>query len=258
VEAHGTGTSVGDPVEVKALGDVLSEGRPDGERCVIGSAKANIGHTEAAAGMAGLIKTILCLRRKLIPPSLHLRKPNPNIPWGELPLTVPVEMMEWPKSSSSALAGVSAFGLSGSNAHVILEEAPDSPPSSNRTNSSFGPYLLPLSAHRLELLNSVVESYRDFLRGDEQTATALRDICYTAGAKRNHYDHRLALIGRATREMAENLGAYLEGDLSSAIIAKPRIEGSPAKVVFVFSGQVSQYFGMGRACSSGNRSFATL
>jgi len=95
VEAHGTGASVGDLVEVKALGDVLSEGRPDGDRCVIGSVKANIGHTEAAAGMAGLIKTILCLKRKLIPPSLHFREPNPNIPWRELPLTVLVEMMEW-------------------------------------------------------------------------------------------------------------------------------------------------------------------
>ena len=246
VEAHGTGTSVGDPVEVKALGDVLSDGRLDGSRCVIGSAKANIGHTEAAAGMAGLIKTALCLKHKLIPPSLHFQKPNPNIPWRELPLTVPGELMEWPKSSTPALAGVSAFGLSGSNAHVILEEAPDFQPSPNQTNSSFSIYLLALSAHRPELLDGLAESYREFLRGDERTTPALRDICFTAGAKRNHHDYRLACAGRTKHELAENLGAYLEGDLSSGMIAKTRIEGSPAKVVFVFSGQGSQYLGMGR------------
>jgi acyl transferase domain-containing protein len=196
--------------------------------------------------MAGLIKTALCLKHKLIPPSLHFREPNPNIPWRELPLTVPVEVMEWPKSSTPALAGVSAFGLSGSNAHVILEEAPDFPPPSDQTNSSFGPYLLALSAHQPELLNELAESYREFFRGDGRTAPTLRDVCYTAGARRDHHDHRLALIGGASREMAENLEAYLEGDLNCGMIAKARIKGSPVKVVFVFPGQGSQYLGMGR------------
>ena len=246
VETHGTGTSVGDPVEVKALGEVLGDGRPDGSPCVIGSAKANIGHTEAAAGMAGLIKTALCLKHKSIPLSLHFQEPNPNIPWQELPLTVPTRLMEWPKTSTPALAGVSAFGLSGTNAHVILEEAPSFPPSSNQANSSSNPCLLTLSARRPESLLGLAESYRDYLQGDEQAVPALLDTCYTAGAKRDHHDHRLACIGHTRQELAEKLGAYLEGDLSSGVIAKARIQEAPGKIVFVFSGQGSQYVGMGR------------
>jgi acyl transferase domain-containing protein len=124
VEAHGTGTSVGDPVEMQALGVVLGEGRPEGHPCVVGSVKTNIGHTEGAAGVAGLIKVALALKHKTIPPSLHLRTPNPNIPWQELPLKVQRELGPWPDSPGPALAGVSSFGISGTNSHVVLEEAP--------------------------------------------------------------------------------------------------------------------------------------
>jgi myxalamid-type polyketide synthase MxaB len=246
VEAHGTGTKVGDPVEVKALGEVLGEGRPDGSPCVIGSVKANLGHTEAAAGMAGLIKTALCLKYKIIPPSLHFQEPNPNILWHELPLTIPVESMEWPKSSMPAFAGVSAFGLSGTNAHVILEEAPDGLSSYDITNSPPKSYLLALSAHRPELLNRLAQTYREFLRGDERMAPALHNVCYTASLRRDHHEYRLACIGQTTEELARNLEAYLEGDLSSGVSAKTPFTGAPVKIVYVFSGQGSQYLGMGR------------
>src|SRR5262249_15703318 len=246
VEAHGTGTRIGDPVEVKALGDVLGDGRPDNSPCVMGSAKANIGPAEAAAGMAGLIKTALCLKHKLIPPSLHFQEPNPDIPWQELPLIVPTKLMEWPTSSIPALAGVSAFGLSGTNAHVVLEEAPNCRPFSHQADSPPEPYLLTLSARRPEVLNQVAENYREFLRGDERTVPAFRDICYTASVRRDHHDYRLGIIGQTTHELADHLAAYLESGLSAGVIARTAIEAAPAKIAFVFSGQGSQYLGMGR------------
>jgi len=246
VEAHGTGTSVGDPVEARALGEVLSEGRSADSRCFIGSAKANIGHTEAAAGMAGLIKTALCLKNRVIPPSLHFQEPNPEIPWQELPLAVPVEAMAWPQSSSPALAGVSAFGLSGTNAHVILEEAPYSSPSSDQTRHSSTPYLLTLSAHNPDSLNNLAESYLTLLRGDERTTPALRDLCYTASVRRDHHDYRLACVAHTPQEMVEKLEAYLGDDLSSGAAADICLPEARSKLVFVFSGQGSQYLGMGR------------
>jgi acyl transferase domain-containing protein/NADPH:quinone reductase-like Zn-dependent oxidoreductase len=247
VEAHGTGTSVGDPVEAQALGEVLSEARSADNSCFIGSVKANIGHTEAAAGMAGLIKTAFCLKNRVIPPSLHFQEPNPNIPWRELPIIVPIDSTPWPSSSGPALAGVSAFGLSGTNAHIILEESPYSSTSSNQTRSSSTSFLLTLSAHRLESLNKLAESYLPLLRDDERIEPALRDLCYTASVRRDHHNYRLACVGHTAREISEKLEAYLEGDLSSGLAVNLQIPETRPKLVFVFSGQGSQYLGMGRS-----------
>ena len=124
IEAHGTGTAVGDPVEIQALGAVLGENRPKDRPFIVGSVKTNIGHTEAAAGIAGLIKAALCLKHRAIPPSLHLRVPNPRIPWQELPLRIPKELIPLRTDTELALAGVNSFGITGTNAHVVLEEAP--------------------------------------------------------------------------------------------------------------------------------------
>ena len=123
VEAHGTGTSVGDPIEARALGAVFSEGRPKTRPCLIGSVKTNIGHTEGAAGVAGLIKAALALKHRAIPANLHFERFNPSIPFEELGLAVPRELTPWPTEPSPARAGVSSFGISGTNAHVVLEEA---------------------------------------------------------------------------------------------------------------------------------------
>src|SRR6185503_11846572 len=129
VEAHGTGTRVGDPVELAALGDVLGEGRAAGRRCLTGSVKTNIGHTEAASGIAGLIKAVLCLEHRLVPPSLHFTEPNPRIPWDTLPLVVARTPTPWPAEFQPAFAGVNSFGVTGTNAHVVLEAAPAASPS---------------------------------------------------------------------------------------------------------------------------------
>ncbi|MBO0856855.1 MAG: type I polyketide synthase [Chloracidobacterium sp.] len=246
VEAHGTGTNVGDPIEVKALGEVLREGRPAGNSCWISSAKANIGHTEAAAGMAGMIKVALCLRNRMIPSIPHFQEPNPNVNWQDLPLTVPTELTEWLSPSAPRLAGVSAFGLSGTNAHVILEEGPCSSFHTCQEQSASKPHLLTLSAHQPEALAEMAKKYQTFL-SREPAPSSLRDICYTASVKRDHHNHRLACVGRTAREMAENLGAYLTGELNCDVIAGNPVFGSQPKVAFVFSGHGSQYAGMGRS-----------
>ena len=244
VEAHGTGTSVGDPVEMQALGAVVGEGRHEEDPCVVGSVKTNIGHTEGAAGVAGLIKTSLALKHKTIPPSLHLREPNPNIPWQDLPLTVQRELGPWPDSPGPARAGVSSFGISGTNAHVVLEEAPEAPPA--ETGVSTTAHLLPLSAHSPEALADTARAYVGFLRGEEGADSPLEDVCYTAGVRRTHHAHRLALVGGSREQLVEHLEAYLEGESRPGMSSGRKLGDLRRKLVFVFSGQGSQWVGMGR------------
>ncbi len=125
VETHGTGTSLGDPIEVRALGAVFSEGHQADNPLMIGSVKTNVGHLEAAAGIVGLVKVVLALQNKTIPPHLHLNEPNPYIPWDELPITVPTKPIPWSvPNGHERIAGLSSFGFSGTNSHVILAEAP--------------------------------------------------------------------------------------------------------------------------------------
>ena len=123
IEAHGTGTKLGDPIEVQALGDVLTQDRPVDRKCLLGSLKTNVGHTEAAAGIGGLIKTALALGHRVIPPAVHFTDPNPLIPFGRLPFVVPREASEWPSPDAPLVAGVSGFGFGGTNAHVVLQDA---------------------------------------------------------------------------------------------------------------------------------------
>src|SRR5690606_40249073 len=121
VEAHGTGTPLGDPIEVQALGAVLGEGRSAAQALPIGSVKTNIGHLEAAAGLAGVVKTVLAMQRGEIPPHLHFQRGNPHIAWAALPVAVPTQATPWPAAEGRRFAGVSAFGFSGTNAHAVLE-----------------------------------------------------------------------------------------------------------------------------------------
>ena len=243
VEVHGTGTPVGDPVEVQALGTVVGEGRTEGSPCVVGSVKTNIGHTEGAAGVAGLIKVALALKHKTIPPSLHLQEPNPDIPWEELPLLVQRELGPWPAHSGSARAGVSSFGISGTNAHVVVEEAPPVIVAGTPTEATA--HLLPLSAHTPEALESAARAHLEFLQAEEGVPS-LRDICYTAGARRSHHDHRLVAAGSSQEEMVEQLEAFLSDEFRPGLHTGRRVPGHRPKLAFVFSGQGSQWIGMGQ------------
>jgi myxalamid-type polyketide synthase MxaE and MxaD len=193
VEAHGTGTRVGDPIELATLGTVLREGRPPGTRAYVGSVKTNIGHTEGAAGFAGLIKAALAVHLGSIPPSIHCQELNPAIPWDEIPCEISRERRDWPSTSSSRLAGVSAFGIAGTNAHVVLEQAPAigaaALPACRRQVQ-----LLPLSAKSPEALRALAQLYVELLSTD--AAPALHDICWNAAMRRTALDYRAVFICR--------------------------------------------------------------
>lgn len=256
VEAHGAGTSVGDPVELTALGAVLGEGRAANHPCLVGSVKTNIGHTEAAAGIAGLIKTALCLQHKVIPPSLHFREPNPTIAWDAMPLRVATQCEALPRRGRPANAGVSSFGISGANAHVVLAEhvqqdeaaAPLPPPPT-------GLRILTLSARSPEALRAMTRSYADFLGpGGAGRALDLRDICYTAAVRRKHLTSRLAVVGASHEEIENRLRCYLADRAADGVACSDVLAGRP-QVAFVFPGQGSQWLGMCKDLLGTSREF---
>ena len=252
VEAHGTGTLLGDPIEAKALGAVLALDRPLNRPCLLGSVKTNLGHLEAAAGIAGLIKVALALKHREIPPSLHFEEPNPHIPFDQLPLRVNTALCPWPAQPDTALlAGVSSFGFGGTNAHVVLQGAPTLDSGLHATQSENGngdatsTYLLPLSARSAPALQALVQSYHDLLI-DPQSAAPPYDICYTAGARRSHHEYRLAATGTSALQLADALETYTRGEVCPGLSSGRKLSARGRKLVFVFPGQGSQWLGMGR------------
>jgi acyl transferase domain-containing protein/acyl carrier protein len=249
VEAHGTGTSAGDPVEIKALGSVLCEGRSTDNPLLVGSVKTNIGHTEGAAGLAGLIKVALCLKHKMIPPNLHFQQPSPAIPWQDYALTIPTQPMPWPQGDVPRLAGVSSFGIAGTNAHVVLEEAPQLILSGEEAEQdSIQPvtHLLPLSAQTGPALKDQARNYLQHLEQEEYADQALRDICYTASLGRTHHDYRLAIVSHSRQDIHNKLEAFIRGEAGLEVISGHRIANRRQKIAWIFPGQGSQWIGMGR------------
>jgi acyl transferase domain-containing protein len=244
VETHGTGTSLGDPIEVNALGAVLAEGRDAASPVAIGSVKTNIGHLEAAAGVAGVIKAVLALQHGEIPPHLHFATPNPLIDWDTLPVTVPTAVAPFPAVDGKRVAAVSSFGFSGTNAHVILESAPaEAPPADALPERPL--QVLAISARDAQALRTLVERYRDVLRSwTDGPAGTVADLCATANAGRSHFAHRVSVSGATAAELAEGLEAWLGGGAHPRVVAGVAAE-SP-RVAFLFPGQGSQYAGMGR------------
>ena len=254
IEAHGTGTRAGDPIELGALGAIVGAGRSADDPCLVGSVKTNLGHTEGAAGVAGLIKVALSLKNKLIPPSLNLTTLNPSIPWNQLGLTIPKKLTPWP-ATEEAIAGVSAFGIAGTNAHIVLSEwlEPGNRISKEEIAQAFP---LALSAHTPEALQDLAELYARFLTQND--IPTLSDICYTANCRRTHHAERLVVIGKSHQELAEQLSAYIQQkQINSAIASAPKI-GEQAKVAFVFPGQGSQWLGMGRELFRNNQVFGEV
>ncbi len=239
VEAHGTGTPVGDVTEALALGEVLAQGRAAGRHCAVGSVKSNIGHAEAAAGVAGLIKAVLALERRILPASLHCRRPSPEVPWRELELEVQRAAVSWPDTGAPGRAGVSSFGIAGTNAHVVLEQAPRRPAAGCR-----GPDLLvlPLSARTPGALADLATAFAERLRAGDLDGTA-GDLCYTAGVRRSHHRHRLAVVGVGREQLATGLEVRAREPQAPAVVERRRL-------VFVFSGHGGQWLGMGRALAA--------
>ena len=246
VETHGTGTSLGDPIEIAALAEVIGQPRGGGSPLTLGAVKTNIGHLEAAAGITGLIKVVLALTHQAVPANLHLRNVNPRISLAGTPFVLPSELVPWPAGTKRRLAGVSSFGMSGTNAHVIVEEAPRLPARETPAEGTW--VLLPLSARSPRALRALAQSYLDELgSASAEDSPDLVDIAYTASVRRSHHDHRLGLAV-STREQ-------LLAALRAALTAPPLPNGASApiqvvrrpKVVFVFPGQGGQWPEMGRA-----------
>jgi len=248
IEAHGTGTPLGDPIELGALGAVLAQGRDAGRRCALGSVKTNIGHLEAAAGIAGLIKTALALHHRAIPPSLHFSQPNPHVAFDSLPLRVQCKLETWPENGRPAIAGVSSFGFGGTNAHLVLEEAPPGGEVWGGGDEGRGPeeVVFPISARSPAALWALARSLRDVLSGGS-CDLGLSDLAYTAAARRGHHDHRLALVISSRDEISEALDSFLRGEPHYSSIQGRKLPGRRPSAVFVFSGQGGLWRGAGRA-----------
>ncbi|MBU6352383.1 MAG: type I polyketide synthase, partial [Chloroflexi bacterium] len=241
IEAHGTGTPLGDPIEVRALGAVYGQGRKS--PLCIGSVKTNIGHLEAAAGVAGFIKTVLALQHGILPAHLHFQTPSPYIEWEQLGVEVPVVAQPWPLPTR--IAGVSAFGLSGTNAHLILS-APDSqpaeaaePPAATALERPL--HLLTLSAREPAALAELAERYRQLL----QSEVNLGDLCHSSQVGRNHFARRLAIVAGERAELLEKLGAAAANQAAAGVVVG-HSQPSVPQVAFLFTGQGAQYSGMGR------------
>ncbi len=241
IETHGTGTQLGDPIEVRALAAVLGKGRSKDQSLVIGSVKANIGHLEAAAGMASLIKVVLALHNEKIPAQIHFHVPNPKIDWEALPIKVVGAEHVWARSDKPRIAGVNSFGLSGTNAHVVLEEAPL--PSTQPAEVAPHRHILTLSATNENALTELAARFASYF--ETHPNTSLSDVTYTANSRRTLFTHRLAVIGNSVEQIRENLNSYAsDGDTNRVISAQAQL-ASDAPIAFLFTGQGSQYPGMG-------------
>lgn len=258
VEAHGTGTTLGDPIEMEALTAVYGADRDRGDALWVGAAKTNLGHLEAASGIAGVIKTVLALQHRQIPPNVHFANPTPHIPWDEIAARIPTRLEEWEPMDGKRLAGISAFGFSGTNAHAVLEEAPpQAAPSLDLT----APHLLTLSARSPSALGALALRFAE--RVQPLGAGELSALCYSASSSRSHLPYRLAARADDAATLASRLSAAAgvlvaapsPGNMEEGVVHGRVGPGGPPGVVFLFTGQGSQYAGMGRTLAAADLTF---
>ncbi len=233
VEAHGTGTVLGDPIEVAALTEAFRRSSQKTESCGLGSVKTNIGHLGAAAGVAGFLKVILALQHRQLPPSLNFQRPNPAIDFAHSPFFVQQKLTEWKPASGKRIAGISSFGIGGTNAHAVLEEAPVPEPSG--PSRSF--QLLPLSANSAAALDRMRKNLGSYLQNNQ--TSGLADIAYTLQTGRKNLPHRQVFVCKNHEEAAAALG-----ETDSSRLTMHHLESSHMDVVFMFPGQGSQYANM--------------
>jgi acyl transferase domain-containing protein len=275
VEAHGTGTPLGDPIEVHSFKDVLTQGRSSEQLCWIGSVKTNIGHLEAAAGIAGLIKVVMSLQHKQIPPNLHLKQLNPHIDLKNSSFAIPTQLQPWltETTNQQRFAGVSSFGVGGTNVHVVLEEAPadlglktdylesliDGKPSiSSQSEQPQNPkslverplHILTLSAKKDKALRELANRYERYLAEGStihnKEFPSLPDICFTANTGRSHFDYCLAIVADSPETLQNQLIAFATAQETNSYLQSQVLRQNRPKIAFLFSGQGTQYIQMGR------------
>ncbi len=257
LEAHGTGTSLGDPIEVQAAAAVYGAGRDPNRPLLMGSVKTNIGHLESAAGVAGLVKVVLSLQHEVLPQNLHFENPSPHIPWDSLPVRVVDKPIPWQPNGRTRRAGISSFGFTGTNAHVLIEEAPPSPATSDEydeysadddsaaseSDAQNEPVsVLALSARSPQALVALAQRYATWL--DAHPKVDIADVCFTAGAGRSHFEHRAALVVDSVHEARELLADLVENRLRPGLVRGECAD--PPTTAWLFTGQGSQYPGMAR------------
>ncbi|WP_255794922.1 type I polyketide synthase [Mycobacteroides abscessus] len=251
VEAHGPGTPTGDPVEFRALSAVYG---PGDKPCAVGSVKTNIGHTESVSGLAGLIKTVMSLRNGKIPGNLHFKEWNPDISVEGTRLFVPTALTEWPRNGSPRLAAVSSYGFSGTNVHVVVEEAPQTSTSAASSEEHTRPYLL--SASTPQALADTAGRIAEWL-ADKGSRVPLQDVGYTLARGREHRGERLVALASSRSELIYQLTAAAESQPASGVISGSIGASGPGSV-WLFSGQGSQWAGMGRTLLETEPAFAAV
>ncbi|MFF9809698.1 type I polyketide synthase [Streptomyces coeruleorubidus] len=242
LETHGTGTLKGDPIEFEGAAGAYREDTDRDGYCALGSAKANIGHLDAASGLAGLVKTLLVLRHGVIPPMANFTEPNPLIDLDHSPFYIPRTARPWPASDTPRRAGLTSLGVGGTNVHLILEQAPEPAP---RTGSAAPPDVLLISGSSPQALADNARAFHDRLR--QPPAPHLSDLVTTAALGRTHGRHRLAARGSSPAALADALGAWLAGTPGAAVTTGTTPAEAAPRVAFQFTGQGSHYPGMAAA-----------
>jgi glutamate-1-semialdehyde-2,1-aminomutase len=241
VEAHGTGTSLGDPIEIQGLTKAFRVDTDQNHFCAIGSVKTNLGHLESAAGIAQFIKVMLSLRHEQLPPSLNFERPNPYIPFDTSPFVVNQHLQSW-KSSTPRRAGISSFGMGGTNAHVVVEEAPTASVNLKMVDRSH--HLLLLSAKSEKALDDLVDRYQQLLA--TYPDLSLANLCFTANTGRVQFNEKLGVVASSIGNLAVQLTTYRQQQSSPNIYRGSGAKPNKAKIACLFTGQGSQYLQMGR------------
>ncbi|WP_405493902.1 SDR family NAD(P)-dependent oxidoreductase [Nocardia sp. NBC_00511] len=241
VELHGTGTVVGDPIEAGALASVFAPGRDDANPLMVGSVKTNIGHLESAAGIAGLVKAALAIRHGSLPPSLHYREPNPNIPFAAGRLRLNDSLRAWP-AAGRALAGVSSFGVGGTNCHLVVAAPPDPGRSAEREEEGTTAVAVPVSGRTAEALRAQAARLLDFVTAEPAAVPV--DVGASTALRRTHFAHRGVVVASDRGELCAGLRALAAGGGAANVVEGEIVSGSG--VVWVFPGQGSQWVGMAR------------
>ncbi len=240
IEAHGTGTKAGDPVEIGALSKALN-GRDLSDKCYVGSVKTNIGHLEAGAGVAGLIKATLSTHHRQIAPNLHFNNPNPAIDFDSIPLKVPTEVTKWPSAKKRAYASINSFGYGGTNAHVLVEGYENA--ESQTPTAQERARLFPISARSEKALKQTAVNLLDHIKGSDVN---LDDLHYSLAHRRSHHHNRLAIKANSMEELQERLSDWTEDRFAPGMITGTVQADVAGKLVFVYTGMGPQWWAMGR------------